>query len=629
MTAVTVEQCCTEGTMASQLTAKKLNRSPKRYAPGIFASGFSVCAPSNARLRLHTRLPGRSSTGGAFFGRRHVRAPELREHGGVMSSVLVDPVAAFVDAIAEPLSSFYEQASRSSAQARDDIGLEAFSLCCAMADADGRHTDDELWALLAAFGPRFPTQLSLATPDDVRRAGLLTGKRAWLNQPSAMFDLLVKSDVQKSTSFAWTYYRQAMDLAQLVVALDARPTETELRVLDSFRTMLVGTIERAGVGRPGAPKPTVISAQTGSTGAATATDQTVPTTPAPEPLPPPEPIEDLLVELDALIGLNGVKAEVRLVTNLLQVQKLRKERNLPVVEGSRHLVFTGNPGTGKTTVARLLARIYRTLGVVEKGHLVETDRAGLVAGFVGQTALKVTEKFDEAMGGVLLIDEAYALARGGERDFGREAIDTLVKLIEDRRDALAVIAAGYPDEMSEFIDSNPGLRSRFPKTIEFADYSSEELVKIFTGLCKKNRYEPTDAALIAAKKFFDSQDRTKGFGNGRVARNMFESAVAAQASRLMLRGKDAATPTDDELLALEAADIGAGATIATNPAENSSAPGAGKDSSSKKSPGVPWVRPKNSAPASKTTKSTDPVSAESATVVVPEQSKPTSSSTEK
>jgi ATPase family associated with various cellular activities (AAA)/AAA lid domain len=545
-----------------------------------------------------------------------VGAAELREHGGVMSSVLVDPVAAFVDAIAEPLSSFYQQAGRSSAQARDDIGLEAFSLCCAMADADGRHTDDELWALLAAFGPRFPTQLSLATPDDVRRAGLLTGKRAWLNQPSAMFDLLVKSDVQKSTSFAWTYYRQAMDLAQLVVALDARPTETELRVLDSFRTMLVGTIERAGVGRPGAPKPAVVSAQTGSP--STTNEPPIATTPEPEPLPPPEPIEDLLVELDALIGLIGVKAEVRLVTNLLQVQKLRKERNLPVVEGSRHLVFTGNPGTGKTTVARLLARIYRTLGVVEKGHLVETDRAGLVAGFVGQTALKVTEKFDEAMGGVLLIDEAYALARGGERDFGREAIDTLVKLIEDRRDALAVIAAGYPDEMSDFIDSNPGLRSRFPKTIEFADYSSEELVKIFTGLCKKNRYEPTDDALVAARTFFDKQDRTKGFGNGRVARNMFESAVAAQASRLMLRGKDAATPTDNELLALEAADIGASATTATNPNAVPEVADGGKGSATKKSPGVPWVRPKPSAEVPKPHDSDDaPASASSTTRSTP------------
>jgi AAA+ superfamily predicted ATPase len=474
-------------------------------------------------------------------------AMKLREHGNVMSSVLVEPVASFVDAIAGPLGELYVRAGRTATQARDDIGLEAFSLCCAMSDADGRHTDDEIWALLAAFGPRFPTQLALATPDDVRRAGLLSGKKLWLESPSALFDLMIKADAVGTSTHAWSYYRKAMDIAQLVVALDARPTETELRVLDSFRTMLVSAIENAGVGRPGQPRPdstnntgsgaAPISAHTNLSGQPTATTTGGPasTKPEPAPLPPPENLEDLLTELDALVGLDGVKAEVRLVTNLLQVQKLRIERKLPIVEGSRHLVFTGNPGTGKTTVARLLARIYRTLGVVDRGHLVETDRAGLVAGFVGQTAIKVTEKFDESMGGVLLIDEAYALARGGERDFGREAIDTLVKLIEDRRDALVVIAAGYPDEMAEFIDANPGLRSRFPKTISFADYSTDELVKIFTTLCKKNRYEPTEAAANAVRAYFDAQDRTKGFGNGRVARNLFESAVAAQATRLMLK----------------------------------------------------------------------------------------------
>ena len=162
---------------------------------------------------------------------------------------------------------------------------------------------------------------------------------------------------------------------------------------------------------------------------------------------------------------------MKLVTSLLRVQRIRAERGLPVLDQSRHLIFTGNPGTGKTTVARLLAQIYRTLGVVERGHLVETDRAGLVAGFVGQTAPLVTARFDEADQGVLLIDEAYSLVRGGERDFGREAIDTIVKLIEDRRDRIVVVMAGYPDEMDELIEANPGLRSRFPKVIHFPDYT--------------------------------------------------------------------------------------------------------------------------------------------------------------
>src|SRR5207253_2486907 len=185
----------------------------------------------------------------------------------------------------------------------------------------------------------------------------------------------------------------------------------------------------------------------------------------PAELPPARPLQEVMAELAGLVGLKDVKAEVRRVTDLIQVENLRKERKLPVAEQSRHLVFTGNPGTGKTTVARLLGDIYRSLGVVAKGQLVEADRSTLVAGYIGQTAIQVRQTFDKAMGGVLLIDEAYALARGGERDFGQEAIDTIVKFIEDHRQDVVVIAAGYPDEMHQFIDSNPGLRSRFPKTI--------------------------------------------------------------------------------------------------------------------------------------------------------------------
>jgi SpoVK/Ycf46/Vps4 family AAA+-type ATPase len=302
--------------------------------------------------------------------------------------------------------------------------------------------------------------------------------------------------------------------------------------------VLLRTMDRAGLARPG------------GAGGAPASDAAAARPPA-APQEPARPLEELLAELDGLVGLAPVKAEVKLVANLIQVQNLRRERGLPVVESSRHLVFTGNPGTGKTTVARLLAQIYRTLRVVERGHLVETDRAGLVAGYVGQTALKVKEVFESALGGVLLIDEAYALARGGERDFGQEATDTLVKLMEDHRDDVAVIAAGYTEEMHQFVESNPGLRSRFPKTIHFPDYTTDELVAIFESMCKKASYTCTPEAGQAARSWFEAQPRDKGFGNARLARNLFEAAMARQASRLVARDD----PTNEELMALLAEDV--------------------------------------------------------------------------
>ena len=259
--------------------------------------------------------------------------------------------------------------------------------------------------------------------------------------------------------------------------------------MERFRSMLLRAIDTAGVPRPGGPE----RAPSRPAGWRASTPASTPAEPE-EPLEPARPLEELLAELDGLVGLAPVKAEVKLVTNLLRVEKLRAERGLKVVEHSRHLVFTGNPGTGKTTVARLLAQIYRTLGVVEKGQLVETDRSGLVAGYIGQTSIKVKEVFAKALGGVLLIDEAHALARGEDRDFGHEAIDMIVKLMEDHRDDVVLIVAGYPDEMATFLDANPGLRSRFPKTIYFDDYSNEELLRIFEGMCAKSHYTPTDDA---------------------------------------------------------------------------------------------------------------------------------------
>ncbi|MEA2717588.1 MAG: hypothetical protein QOI99_1905, partial [Actinomycetota bacterium] len=274
-----------------------------------------------------------------------------------------------------------------------DVELEAFNLTAAFVDADGRHTDDELDAFVDVFGLRFDTVARAASPSAMRAAGLLTGARTFLDTPSPLFDLLVRADGRDGGDRSWAYYRAALDIGHTVLALDAFPAHAELSAIERFRSALLRTMDAAGVRRPGGPPLPARAPVPAVSGAA-------PEPPSPAaaaaPAGPARPIEELLAELDELVGLAPVKAEVKLVSDLLRVEKLRTERGLPVVEHSRHLVFTGNPGTGKTTVARLLAQIYRTLGVVEKGHLVETDRSGLVAGYVGQTALKVQDVFRSA-----------------------------------------------------------------------------------------------------------------------------------------------------------------------------------------------------------------------------------------
>ncbi|HKG15097.1 MAG TPA: AAA family ATPase, partial [Pyrinomonadaceae bacterium] len=272
-----------------------------------------------------------------------------------------------------------------------------------------------------------------------------------------------------------------------------------------------------------------------------------------EELPPPRPLEELLAELDALVGLERAKADVRQLINFLKVQKLREEQGLKSLPASRHLVFYGNPGTGKTTVARLVSQIYRTLGVLRRGHLVETDRAGLVAGYVGQTAMKVRDAVRKALGGVLFIDEAYTLSTGGANDFGQEAVETLLKMMEDHRGDLVVIVAGYTGKMQDFLDSNPGLRSRFNKHLRFDDYGVEQLVHIFKSFCGKAEFKLTEGTEKELNSVFNvlTASRDETFGNARAARNLFEATLGKQANRLVSLPK-----VDREILStIEPADI--------------------------------------------------------------------------
>ncbi len=481
---------------------------------------------------------------------------------------LGDDIDRFIDAVCRDLG---ELSRKGDDVHRPDVVVEAGNIVAAAMAADGRLSDDESWAYVTGIG-MISEPAVVGTPAELRAGGVFTDKAAWVETPSVLFDLLVRADARDGTTRSHRYHDRALRLCRATIAIDLVTSPAELDVIEAFRHTMLDRFDANGVRRPGqasvtptnsdrpnaggpnAGTPAAGSATPGSSTVgqpARATEKTA-TAPAPEPkLPPVRTITELLAELDALTGLRSVKDEVARLTSLLQIQALRAERGLPTLETSHHLVFTGNPGTGKTTVARLLSQIYRSVGVVSKGQLVETDRSALVAGFVGQTATKTMAVLQSSLGGMLLIDEAYSLARGGTDDFGREAIDTLVKFMEDNRDDIGIVAAGYPTEMQDFIDTNPGLKSRFTRTIDFADYTDDELVTIFESLGEKNHYLPSDDAVTKLRALLAAQPRDRGFGNARFIRNVFEEAAGRQAQRLTALED----PTDEQLTTLIADDL--------------------------------------------------------------------------
>ena len=377
--------------------------------------------------------------------------------------------------------------------------------------------------------------------------------------PPVFFWNMAESDARRGSETSRTFIRMLTNILLYLAAVDDDVSLAEAEYITECTDRLTAICDTTGVRRAKtglnpldyvtSGEPSFVDKhqmQTQTTGGDVGTEPAAAEEEKPD-------FDELMGQLESLVGLDEVKKDVKNLVNLMKVRRLRQENGLPVPPMSLHMVFMGNPGTGKTTVARLISGLYAAIGVLSKGQLVEVDRSGLVAGYVGQTALKTQEVIKSALGGVLFIDEAYSLSAGGENDFGREAIETILKAMEDHRDDLIVIVAGYDGPMENFLSSNPGLESRFNKYFYFPDYNGEQLMSIFRAQCEKNGYQLTEEADKAAVAMFTKlyEERDDNFGNGRDVRNCFEDMIVRQANRVAVMEE----PGKDDLMTVMPEDL--------------------------------------------------------------------------